>query len=227
MADINFFGSVKQRSAKNRLAQLQQSLGNAHADSFDDYGFDYFDNPKLGCGYGGYFYDGRYAEVAAKITQHYRLKPGDRVLEIGCAKGYLLVEFEKLGLEVCGVEFSAYAIQQAHPAVRNKLVRGSAACLPLQSQSMDLLVSKEMLPHLEEHDINLSFSEFNRVAKANNILIEIQCARSREAQNLCVQWDRTHRTIKPPQWWRQKMQDLSYQGDFHLKELFNSPLTNE
>src|SRR3546814_9791901 len=40
-------------------------------------------------GYGGYRYDGRWVPVAHRLIDHYGLRPGDRVLDIGCAKGFL------------------------------------------------------------------------------------------------------------------------------------------
>ena len=39
-------------------------------------------------GYGGYRYDGRWVPVAEDMVKHFDLKPGDRVLDVGCAKGF-------------------------------------------------------------------------------------------------------------------------------------------
>ena len=49
----------------------------------------YFDGPR-DYGYGGYRYDGRWIPVARDMIEHFNLKPGDRVLDIGCAKGFLV-----------------------------------------------------------------------------------------------------------------------------------------
>ena len=220
MTELNFFSSAKKRSSEGRIARLSRCNQDCVPKSFDRFGFDYYDNPNTGCGYGGYSYDGRYAETAQNIIDHYQLKYGDRVLEVGCAKGYLLVEFEKLGMDVCGIEISEYAIQNAHPRIRDRLIMANAANLPLNSSSFDLVVSKEVLPHLTEIDIELSLAEFKRVAKSANIFLEIQCAVSEAARALCLKWDRTHKTIKTPQWWRNKMDEVYYPGDYYLKELF-------
>ena len=35
-------------------------------------------------GYGGYKYDGRQRAIAEAMVQHYGLKAGDRILDVGC-----------------------------------------------------------------------------------------------------------------------------------------------
>jgi hypothetical protein len=47
----------------------------------------YFDGPRE-YGYGGYRYDGRWRPVARDIIARFGLKPGMRVLDVGCAKGF-------------------------------------------------------------------------------------------------------------------------------------------
>ena len=49
----------------------------------------YFDGPR-DYGYGGYKYDGRWVAVAKDMIKHFDLKPGDKVLDVGCAKGFLV-----------------------------------------------------------------------------------------------------------------------------------------
>src|ERR1700752_3047772 len=57
-----------------------------------EYGEAYFDGPRE-YGYGGYRYDGRWVPVARDFIEHFSLEPSDRVLDIGCAKGFLVKDF--------------------------------------------------------------------------------------------------------------------------------------
>src|SRR3546814_12141512 len=50
---------------------------------------EYFDGTREQ-GYGGYRYDGRWVPVAHRLIDHSGLRPGARVLDIGCAKGFLV-----------------------------------------------------------------------------------------------------------------------------------------
>ena len=55
-----------------------------------EYGKEYFDGNRL-YGYGEYKYDSSFWKGVAKdIKKFFKLKPGDSLLELGCAKGFLL-----------------------------------------------------------------------------------------------------------------------------------------
>src|SRR6476660_6877599 len=105
----------------NLLAKLPRSkravTARAHAKTDEhirisrEYGELYFDGPRE-FGYGGYRYDGRWVPVARDIVQHFGLKPGDRILDIGCAKGFLVKDLITVcpGLEAFGLDVSEYAL---------------------------------------------------------------------------------------------------------------------
>ena len=102
------------------------------------FGFEYFDGPRKQ-GYGGYRYDGRWVPIARTFVEHFGLKPGDRVLDVGCAKGFLVKDLCDgcPGLEVYGLDISEYALTQAHHDVAGRLVRGPGDALPFDDQALD------------------------------------------------------------------------------------------
>src|SRR5689334_2554053 len=71
----------------------------------------YWDGPRE-YGYGGYRYDGRWRAVARDVIAHFGLKPGMRVLDVGCGKGFLVKDLmlECPGLEAFGLDISRYAL---------------------------------------------------------------------------------------------------------------------
>src|SRR4051812_24437671 len=84
--------------------------------------FDYWDGDRR-INYGGYRYmPGRWEKVARAMAEHYGIKPGDRILDVGCGKGYLLHDFTLVvpGVEVVGIDVSEYAIADAKDEVRDK-----------------------------------------------------------------------------------------------------------
>src|SRR5258708_25211628 len=95
------------------------------------YGELYFDGPR-DYGYGGYRYDGRWIPVARDIVSHFGLNPGMRVLDVGCAKGFLVKDLMQVcpGLEVFGLDVSLYALMHCEPEVVGRIHLGTAERLP-------------------------------------------------------------------------------------------------
>jgi len=56
-----------------------------------------------------------------------RLKPnqyvGKKTLEIACAKGYIVEEWRKLGIDAWGIDISQYAIDEASEEVKPAFIR--------------------------------------------------------------------------------------------------------
>ena len=78
------------------------------------YGKKYWDGNRR-FGYGGYKYiPGRWSGVAKKLIKNYKLKPGSKILDVGCGKGYLLFELLKIipDLNITGFDVSGYALKE-------------------------------------------------------------------------------------------------------------------
>jgi len=73
-------------------------------------------------GFGGYKYDGRWKSIAERIFKLYKLKKNAKILQIGCDKGFLLYEINKLypSAKVYGVENSKYAISKSPKNIKKK-----------------------------------------------------------------------------------------------------------
>ncbi|HEX3869085.1 MAG TPA: hypothetical protein VHV77_01485, partial [Pirellulales bacterium] len=85
MAYVDMIAPVHKRTKRDYLARVNEfpkAKAAALAKKFD---FDYWDGDRK-VGYGGYKYDGRWRAVAEEFAKHYGLKPGDRVLDVGCGK---------------------------------------------------------------------------------------------------------------------------------------------
>ncbi len=214
----DFFGLAQARKAGARRSAMARATQPATSD-YNSFGFDYFDNPDLGIGYGGYRYDGRYAPSAAAFMAHYGLGASARILEIGCAKGFVLVEFANLGAQVCGLDASPYAVTHGHEAVRDRLLVGDVAALPFADQSFDLVIGKEILPHIEQTHLDRALAECGRVARGA-LFFDIQCGETPEEQDTLNTWDPTHRAVFPAQWWRDRIAAVVPQADLHFKRLF-------
>src|SRR3990167_138700 len=123
----------------------------------------FFDGPRT-YGYGGYHYDGRWKPVAQDIIQHFKLKPGNRVLDVGCAKGFLLKDLQEAcpGLEVRGLDISEYAIAKSDESIRPFLTQGSADALPYPDNFFTAAISINTLHNFSREQAIIAVKEIQR-----------------------------------------------------------------
>ena len=92
-----------------------------------EFGFDYFDGDRR-YGYGGFSYHPRFwTDTVRLIADHYGLSDQSSILDIGCAKGFMLADFRELfpNAKLRGLDISTYAIDQGYPTVRNDICIGN------------------------------------------------------------------------------------------------------
>ena len=100
--------------------------------------------------------EGRWEKVARAMVEHYGIKPGDKILDVGCGKGFLLFDFTKVvsGLDIHGIDVSSYAIENAKDEVKERLQVGNANSLPFPDNHFDLVFSLNALHNLHCYDLS-------------------------------------------------------------------------
>ncbi len=178
------------------------------------WGYDYWDGDRRIC-YGGYRYmEGRWEKVARALAEHYGIKPGDKVLDVGCGKGYLLYDFTKIvpGVEVYGMDVSPYAIENAKEEIRDRLQVGHAKQLPFPDQYFDLVVSITTLHNLHNYDLDPALREIERVGKKNKYVCVESYRNEQEKANL-LYWQVTCESFCTPEEWDWWFKQTGYTGD--------------
>lgn len=179
------------------------------------YGREYWDGDRK-YGYGGYRYDGRWRPVAEAMVTYYGLKPGHKILDVGCGKGYLLYEFTQVlpGVEIAGIDLSEYAITNAKEEIKPFLRVGNAVSLPYASNTFDLVVSITTLHNLYNFDLYQALEEIGRVGIDRKQYIVVESYRNeREKVNL-LHWQLTCRTFHAPKEWEWLYERAGYAGDY-------------
>ena len=123
-------------------------------------------------------------------------------------------------MNIAGIDISEYAIENAILETKPYLIQRSCEVLPWDSNSFDLVYSKETLPHLTKKQLGLTISEIERVAKGNNIFLEIGVSESDRGKEMMKAWDKTHQTIRSSDWWRGFLKELNFRGQVNFKILF-------
>jgi SAM-dependent methyltransferase len=178
------------------------------------YGEVYFDGSRE-LGYGGYRYDGRWLPVARDIVEHFNLKPGHRVLDVGCAKGFLIKDLMTVcpGLCALGLDISSYAITHCAPEAAGLLVLGTAERLPFRDRTFDAVLSINTIHNLARADAVRAVREIERLAPGRGF-IQVDSYRTAEQREIFLSWVLTAKFHDYPDGWIDLFREAGYTGDW-------------
>lgn len=213
MAYIDFLTPLHTRTKRDYLARVNEFPKAEAAELARKFDVDYWDGDRK-TGYGGYHYDGRWRQVADALAAHYGLRAGDRVLDVGCGKAFLLYDLSQAvpGLHVAGIDISAYAIRHAKEEVRPYLRVGSAAELPYEDESFDLVISINTLHNLYCYDLDRALREIRRVSRRDGYIVVESYRDEQEKANL-LYWQLTCEGFYTPDEWQWWFDQCGYAGD--------------
>jgi ubiquinone/menaquinone biosynthesis C-methylase UbiE len=180
-----------------------------------EYGAEYFDGPR-DYGYGGYKYDGRWVPVARDIITHFGLKPGDRILDVGCAKGFLVKDLLDAvpGLQAFGLDISEYALMNCHPDVVGRLHLGSADHLPFPDNSFSAVVSLDTIHNLPRARAKVALQEIQRLS-SGRAFVRVDSYRTPQQKDIFESWVLTAKFHDYPQGWVALFNEAGYSGDYY------------
>ena len=180
-----------------------------------EFGKEFFDGDRL-VGYGGYKYDGRWVKIAERFRDHYGLTRESSVLDVGCAKGFMLHDFMKVipGIMVAGVDISEYAINNAMEDVEPYVMIGDARKLPFPDKSFDLVISITTVHNLHLEECKQAVREIQRVSRGN-AFITVDSWRDSIEEDRLRKWVLTGYTMMGTDDWKKLFKEVGYTGDYY------------
>ena len=176
---------------------------------------DYFDGDRKH-GYGGFNYHPRFwTETVKLITQYYNLREDARILDIGCAKGFMMKDFKLLlpKSTVLGVDISEYAISCAEPEIREFVSVANAIDLPFSDGQFDLVISINTIHNLDRSGCLKALHEIERVS-AGNSFIMVDGWQTNEERDSMESWVLTAKTMMNKNDWVSLFKEVNYTGDY-------------
>lgn len=205
------------------------------------YGREFFDGERVN-GYGGYYYDGRWKAIARKLGMVYGVNHTSAVLDIGCAKGFLLHDLrtEFQGIGVAGIDISKYALSHAMDGFSNYLVKngarkktaeesekraresllphlieGSADNLPWMDNSFDVVLAINTIHNLPREKCKKAIHEMMRVCRnKKNMFIQVDGYSDETEKERMKQWVLTAETMMHVDEWLKFYGEAGYEGDY-------------
>ncbi len=215
MAYIDFLSVNHKSTTRDYLARVNdpEYPKAKAAELAKKWDYDYWDGDRR-INYGGYRYmEGRWEKVAQPMIEHYGLKEGDRILDVGAGKGFLLYDFTKLlpGIEVSGIDISEYALEHSKEEIRDRLQVGNATSLPFPDDHFDLVISLNALHNLHCYDLEKALREIERVGRNKYICVESY--RTEEEKTNLLYWQVTCEAFNTPEEWEWWFKHTGYTGD--------------
>ena len=110
--NLNIVSSLHKKTKRNYLSRMKDNKV-FYMKLAKKYSRDYWDGSRKS-GYGGYIYIKDYwRPVAIKLIKKYKLNKKTSILDVGCGKGFLLLEVKKLlpDITACGFDISKYVFK--------------------------------------------------------------------------------------------------------------------
>ncbi len=213
MAEVNLlrrYPRSKRNITKRAEAQSPENIALSR-----QYGQAYFDGTR-DTGYGGYRYDGRWVPIAEDIVQHFGLKSGQRVLDVGGAKGFLVKDLMKAcpGLEAFGLDISEYAVMNCEPEVVGRMHLGDCRKLPFPDGSFDAVISINAIHNVDRADCIRALREIQRLSRGR-AYVQVDSYRTPEEKELFLSWVLTAYTHDYPEGWKRIFAEAGYTGDYY------------
>jgi SAM-dependent methyltransferase len=180
------------------------------------FGKDFFDGDRRH-GYGGYSYQPHiWQPVISDFKKHFQLTAHHLVLDIGCAKGFMLHDMAALipGIDVKGLDISWYAVRNAIEDMRPNLIVGDALNLPWAAHTFDLVISINTIHNLDHAGCKRALKEIERVGKGKSF-ITVDAYRNKNEKALMEAWNLTAKTILHVDEWVQLFNEAGYSGDYY------------
>src|SRR4030095_2894454 len=143
---------------------------------------------------------GHFGRLADAIVERYHPK---RVLDVGCAKGFLVEKLRDRGVEAFGIDASEYAISEVREDVR-PFCKVASAAEPF-GEKYDLITCIEVVEHMDEADAGKAVKNLRDHAA--------QVLFSSTPSDFA---DDTHLCVKPAEHWRKLFAEHGLYADLRF-----------
>lgn len=123
------------------------------------------------------------------------------LLDVGCAKGFLVLSLRNLGINAIGIDASEYAISSTPEEVKDFIAHGLVEDLETcREGQFDIVTAFDVLEHLDEKDVPQACK--NLLFAADKYIIV--CVPTWKVEG---DLDVTHKTIRPREWWEEQFRE--------------------
>lgn len=176
----------------------------------EEYNKDYFERgEELGIsGYTNYkWLPSRTLETACEIIRRADIKEKDLILDVGCAKGYLIKAFKWLGYNAYGLDISIYAKKVADKEIKERIF--GEEFYPIKKNLFDIIICKDTVEHITKSKIDKFLKGIYNGTKKKAIFI-IPLGDGKKYNIPRYDIDITHKIMEDSNWWLKKLKKAGF-----------------
>lgn len=213
MSEINLLDLYPK--SKRPIEERGNFITEEHRATARKFDVEYYDGDRL-TGYGGYSYHPRFwQDTVKRFRDHYNLAPNASVLDVGCAKGFMMYDFKALmpDMTIRGLDISEYAQKHALEEMRLLIDLGNAKELPYDDNSFDLVISINTVHNLPLEECKQALREIQRVTR-KDAFVTMDAWRNDEERVQLLKWNLTALTYMHVEDWKKTFSEVGYEGDY-------------
>ena len=214
MAEIDLMDRYP--TSKRPIDERAKLITEEHRAVARQFGEEFFDGDRL-YGYGGYGYHPRFwTDTVQRFKEHYDLADDARILDVGCAKGFMLRDFKRIypDLTVAGIDVSEYAIANATEGMESSIQVANAKEIPFDDNSFDLVICINTVHNLPLEECKTAIGEIERVSRGNSFLT-VDAWRNEKQHEGMLAWNLTALTYMSVEDWESLFAEVGYTGDYN------------
>lgn len=214
MAEINLLDRYPR--SQRPIEERSRLVTEEHRRVARQFGPEFFDGDRL-YGYGGYTYHPRFwTETVKRFRDYYQLPEDAAVLDVGCAKGFMMHDFKRLmpRMTIAGIDVSSYACAHALEDMKPFIRVGNAKALPYPDRSFDLVIAINAVHNLPPVECEQSLREVQRVSRAH-AFITVDAWRTEDEHRRMLAWNLTALTSMHVDAWTALFARVGYTGDYY------------
>ncbi len=202
--------------SKRPIDERARLITEEHRAIARQFGKEYFDGDRL-TGYGGYNYHLRFwTETVKRFRDHYGLAEDAWILDVGCAKGFMMHDFKLLmpNLNIRGIDVSPYAYEHAKEEMKPFIQVANAKELPFEDNSFDLVLAINTTHNLALEECKQAFREIQRVSRDHAFVMNDAWRNEAERESM-LKWNLTALTYMHVDDWKKLFEEVGYTGDYY------------
>ena len=139
--------------------------------------------------------------MAYNIIKYCGITHYDKILDFGCAKGFIVKAFRLLGFNTYGTDISEYVLEYADPEIKPYIGKE-------RINEPDWVIAKDIFEHLDEEEIKKFLKEYR---DAKNMFLVIPLGDGEKFVVPEYEKDVTHVTKQTKEWWEERFKEAGWE----------------